>query len=52
MLDKILEMVSKWEPGGQFVFILLCLIALGGFMGGLGTFITVLFRGYPTKDKK
>ena len=45
-------MVQKWPAGGQFVFILLILIAVGGFMGGLGTFITVLLRGYPPISKE
>lgn len=51
MIDHIFDMMKTWDHFGQAIFVLLVLLICIAFIGGCGSFILVLFRGYPPKSK-
>lgn len=46
-MDSILEMMRGWTHSGQGAFLMFLVLVACGILGGIGTFFTVLVRGYP-----
>jgi len=46
-MEKILDMIARWEPIGQGFFLLLTLVLVLGAIVQLVKLGVVLFRGWP-----
>ena len=49
-MDKILDMITRWDGLGQgFFFLLVLLLSLGAFLQ-LTKLLVILFRGWPPES--
>jgi hypothetical protein len=46
-MDKLLDIISKWEPFGQGLFFLLLAGMVIGGVCALARYFVALFRGWP-----
>lgn len=50
-MEQLLTIISKWEPIGQGIFFLFVLTMLIGSMYNGMFYLSVILRGWPTRDQ-
>lgn len=50
-MDKILDMIARWEPLGQGVFFLIVIGITLGTISEVWKHFVVLFRGWPQVEE-
>lgn len=51
VLNKVFDMMARWSPEGQGIFLLLMVLIGLGFTYSVFKLIIVFFRGWPESEK-
>lgn len=52
MMDRVFDLMQKWTPQGQGLFLIFMVLIFVAVLGGVFRFVLVLIRGWPPKKSE